>query len=152
MRSFTVATASSESLEPRSAAWHSHLISQQRGFPRGSSFLPYPEFLPSNLNAKRVWPACQGTLWGCWSHGGLCGFLSRVHEPLLVAHLEAAQPPICSEMAPGSDKASGPSFHSVSWSTVLAACPAGHLAASKASRHQPPDHSRAFCSPDCSSE
>lgn len=43
------AMALAESLEPRSAAWHSHLISQQRGWPRGVSFVPYPEFLPSTL-------------------------------------------------------------------------------------------------------
>lgn len=66
----------------------------------------------------------------CRSPGELCG----VCEALLAAHLAAAQPQVCSEMAPGSDKASGLLFHLASWSAILAACPGGHLAASEANR------------------
>lgn len=76
MRSFTVATALSENLEPKSATLHSHLISQQCGLPQGLSFFPYSEGLTSLSRDTEV----------CWSHGGLRGVLSRIHEWLLAAH------------------------------------------------------------------
>lgn len=87
--SFIVAPALFESLEPKSATWHSYLISQPRGFPQDCLSSCTLSFSPVTLlSAEEGVSSLVRDTEVCWSHGGLCGFLSRICEPLLAAHLD----------------------------------------------------------------